>query len=423
MTEKVDDREGAGFFLNVPEKLDDPFPDLAYFRENKPVFYYPPLDQWFVFGYDDVAALFSDPRLSADRMKGFVDAAPEAVREPLRKVAPYLEMFVLMTDEPDHSRMRSFLHRGFNAGAIHGLRDDIQRIADELLDRVRDRGYLDASADYAFLIPVYALSDFMGFPKEDRHRVLQWSLDFIGFFNVIPITVETTRSMVRSATGMVEYVRQQLAERRKEPRDDFLSTLANAKDTDVTDDEIVANAMLLLLAGHVAPRNLMGNAVYLLLKHPDQFEQVKADPGLLRGALSETLRYEPPVTLIPRVALEDFDLHGNTIRKGQIVQLSIASANRDATRFPDPDRFDIARSPTGIMSFGHGPHGCMGAPLALEEAGIALETLFRRMPDIELDGSRRIHWYRNAANRGPEKLPLTFDRKSSEDPLSHHAWH
>jgi cytochrome P450 len=419
----LDDREGAGFFLNVPEKLNDPFPDLAYFRENEPVFYYPPLDQWFVFGYDDVAALFSDPRLSADRMKGFVAAAPEAVRGPVRKVAPYLETFVLFMDEPDHSRTRNFLHRGFNASAIHGLRDNIGQIADELLDRVQDRGYLDASADYGFLIPVYALSDFMGFPKEDRHRVLQWSLDFIGFFNVIPITVETASSMVRSATEMAEYAKKQLAERRKEPKDDFLSVLANATDAGVSDDEIVANAMLLLLAGHVAPRNLMGNAIYLLLKHPEQFERVKADPSLLRGALSETLRYEPPVTLIPRIALEDFELRGNTIRKGQIVQLSIASANRDATRFPDPDRFDIARAPSGIMSFGHGPHGCMGAPLALEEAEIALATLFRRMPDIKLDESRKIHWYRNAANRGPDRLPLTFARKASEDPLTHHAWH
>ena len=345
MADVVDEREGAEFFLNVPRKLDDPFPDLAYFRQNKPVFYYPPLNQWFVFRHEDVAGLFSDPRLSADRMKGFVEAAPEEVREDLRKAAPYLEMFVLMEDEPDHGRIRKFLHLGFNAKVIRALKEQIQRIADELLDRVQARGRLDASEDYGFLLPAYVLSDFMGFPKEDRQRVLRWSLDFIGFFNVVPITVETTRSMVRSATEMIDYTKRLLAERHERPRDDFLGTMASAKTEEITEEEIVANTMLLLLAGHVAPRNLIGNTIYLLLTHPDQLDDARSEPELLRKAIEESLRFEPPVTLIPRIALEDFELRGNTIRQGQIVQLSIASANRDETEFPDPDRFDITRKP------------------------------------------------------------------------------
>ena len=408
MTEKVDAREAEGFFLNDPKKLDDPFPDFEYFRENRPVFYYPPLNEWFVFGYDDIASMFSDARLSADRMKGFVDAAPAEVREDLRRVAPYLEMFVLMNDEPDHTRIRKFMHLGFNAEAVRGLKEKIQQIADELLDKVQDQGRMDASEDFGFLLPAYVLSDFMGFPKQDRHKVLQWSLDFIGFFNIIPITVETTRPMVRSANEMIDYTKALLAERRENPREDFLGILANAQTEEITEDEIVANAMLLLLAGHVAPRNLIGNVIYLLLTHPDQFARLRAEPELLRNAIEETLRYEPPVTLIPRIALEDFELRGNTIRKGQIVQLSIASANRDATHFPNPSRFDITRKPGRSMSFGHGPHGCLGALLAMEEAQIALETLFRRLPDLSLDESREIKWYRNAANRGPESLPLVF---------------
>ncbi len=301
----TDEREAEGFFLDVPEKLNDPFPDLAYFRENRPVFYHEALDQWFVFGYDDVSAMFSDPRMSADRMKGFVDAAPEEVREDLRSVAPYLERFVLMMDEPDHGRVRRFLHHGFNAAAIRGLQARIQQIADELLDRMQSRGRMDASGDYGFLLPAYVLSDFLGFPKEDRDRVFKWSVDFIGFFNVVPITAGTTRPMVQSASEMIRYVGELLAERRREPRDDFLGALANADAGEISEEEIVANAMLLLLAGHVAPRNLIGNAVYLLLKHPDQLAKLREDPSLMRNVLEETLRFEPPVTLIPRIALED----------------------------------------------------------------------------------------------------------------------
>ena len=408
MTEKTDARETQEFFLNVPEKLDDPFPDLAYFRENRPVFYHEAFDQWFAFRHEDVSTLFSDPRMSADRMKGFVDAAPEEVKEDLRRVAPYLEMFVLMNDEPDHARLRKFLHRGFNAEAIRGLRGRIQQIADELLDRAQDTGRLDVSADYAFLLPAYVLSDFLGFPEKDRDRVVQWSVDFIGFFNVVPITVQTTRDMVRSATEMIDYTKELLAERRAHPRDDFLGLLAKADPAEISEEEVVANAMLLLLAGHVAPRNLIGNVVHLLLTHPDQLAKLKEDPSLLNGAIEETLRYEPPVTLIPRIALEEIELGGETIRAGQIVQLSIASANRDPARFPNPDYFDITKKRGPSLSFGHGPHGCLGALLAMEEARISLETLFRRVPDLRLDETREIKWYRNAANRGPESLPVVF---------------
>jgi cytochrome P450 len=277
-----DEREGSGFFLNDPRKLNDPFPDMKYFRENHPVFYYEPLNQWFVFGYDDAASLFSDPRLSANRMKGFVDAAPEEVHDELMKVVPYLEMFVLMTDDPDHARLRKFLHLGFNARVISGLRNQIQQIADELLDRVRDQGRMDACENYGFLLPAYVLSDFMGFPKEDRDRVLQWSLDFIGFFNVVPITVEITQAMVRSPTEIVDYTKALLDARRMRLRDDFLSSaLATAQIGEITDGEIAANAMLLLLAGHVAVRNLIGNVIYLLLTHPDQLAGLRAKPKTL----------------------------------------------------------------------------------------------------------------------------------------------
>ena len=278
VTEKTDARETGEFFLNVPEKLDDPFPDLAYFRENRPVFYHEGLGQWFVFGHEDVSRLFSDPRMSADRMRGFVDAAPEEVREDLKEVAPYLEMFVLMNDSPDHTRLRKFLHRGFNAGAIRGLREKIQKVADELLDRVQETGRVDVSKDYAFLLPAYVLSDFIGFPQRDRDRVVRWSVDFIGFFNVVPITAETTNSMVRSATEMISYTKWLLAERRARPQDDFLGLLAGADPGEISEEEVVANAMLLLLAGHVAPRNLIGNVVHLLLTHPDQFQRLKGDP-------------------------------------------------------------------------------------------------------------------------------------------------
>lgn len=404
-----DTRESKDFFLNDPRKLDNPFPDLQYFRENHPVFFYAPLNQWFIFKYDDVADLFSDSRLSANRMKGLVDAAPEEVREDLRKIAPYLEMWVMMKDGPDHVRLRDFLHLGFKTAIIHELKGQIQKSTDELLDRAEAQGYLDGAKDYGFVLTAYVLSDFLGVRQEDRDQVIQWSVDFVDFFNIIPITVDTTQRLVRSADGLMEYTRKLIAQRRVKPQNDFLTTLVKAaEEGGFTDDEIVANAMLILLAGHLAVRNLIGNIIYLLLTHPEQRAKLQSEPKLLANVIEETLRYEPPVILIPRVVNEDFEFKGNRFGSGQIVQLSIASANRDPAHFPDPNQFDITRKSSQVLSFGHGLHTCLGAILAKEETTIAIATLFGRMPNLRFDESKAIKWYRNAGNRGPEILPLVL---------------
>jgi cytochrome P450 len=406
----TDPREAEEFFLHMPAKLDDPFPDLAYFREHRPVFYYPPLQSWFVFRFDDVSALFHDARLSADRMKGFVDSAPSECRDSLRRIAPYLETWVLMKDGADHAQLRKTLNLGFNPAQVHDLAEPIQKAVEELLDTVRPRGRFDACGEFAFLLPAYVLSDFLGVPKEDRAKVVQWSVDFVDFFNVVPITVDTSRRLIDSGFAMMDYTRRLLRARRDRAEHDFLGTLVDAETRGerLTEDEIIGNTLLLLLAGHVAVRNLIGNVLYLLLTHPEQRAALTADPTLLRGAVEETLRFEPPVTMIPRVASEDFQWRGQLIRRGQVVQLSIASANRDGAHFADAERFDISRPPGKHLSFGIGPHGCLGATLAREQARIALTTVLRRMPGFRLDQSQPIRWYRNAGNRGPITLPLLF---------------
>jgi cytochrome P450 len=344
------------------------------------------------------------------------------VRADLRKIAPFLEKWVLMKDGAEHARVRRFLNLGFNPERIRRLQEMIQRIVNELLDELAEKsraaknpaakGQIDVCADFAFLLPAYVLSYVLGVHPEDRSKIVQWSVDFVDFFNVVPISVDKSRRLLQSGFAMMDYTRVLIAERRAKPEDDFLGALVNAqaKEDDFTEDDIVANAMLLLLAGHVAVRNLIGNAVFLLLKHPDQLAMVKADANLLPQLTEETLRYEPPVTMIPRIAGMDFVFRGQTIRKGQIVQLSITSANRDSTHFADGDRFDILRKPGRVLSFGEGPHGCLGAALAKEQARIAIGTLLSRMPNLKLDGSKPIRWYRNAGNRGPINLPLRFGR-------------
>ena len=401
----TDPREADEFFLAVPAKLDDPFPDLAYLREHRPVFFYPPHNAWYVFPYDLVHALLQDPRLSNDRMKGFVAAAPAEARAGVRTTVPYLETWMLMKDGPDHARVRGHLQKGLTPAVVKRLAGPIRTAAGELLDAARG-GRLDAAGEYAFLLPATVLSDLFGVPAADRPKIIDWSVAFIGFFNVVPINEATAADFVRATAEMAAYTKGLLAKRKAAGGDDFLAAVA--ADGGLTDDEVAGNVMLLLLAGHVAVRNLVGNALWLLLTRPEPFARVKADPGLIPAAVEETLRFEPPVTLIPRVALEDVTVGGQAIRKGQVVQLSIAAANRDPARFPDPDRFDIGRA-GGHLSFGAGVHGCFGAALAKEIATIALEELIRRAPGLRLDPSRPIEWYRNAANRGPSVLPVAWD--------------
>ena len=398
---------GEPFFMEDPDKLDDPFADLARYRSECPVYFNPSLGQWFVFRYDDVAALFRDQRLSANRMSGFIDQAPIAVRDDLRTLAPMFATWVLMLDGEDHTRIRRLLNLSFNATAVQALIPAIRRSAEQLLNEARD-GKLDVAADYAFLLPAYVLSDFLGVAATDRRKIVDWSVDFVDFFNIFPITVDTTERMMRSAREMAAYTYQMIEERRTKPRDDFVGVLLRsaAQTGEPTPEEISGNAMLLLLAGHIAVRNLVGNAVYLLLTHPDERKRLADAPTLLGNVVEETLRFEPPVTLIPRVALTDITVGEVTIPSGAVIQLSIAAANRDPAHFVEPDRFNIGSKPRGILSFGLGPHGCLGAHLARLQSEIALDVLFQRFGCIELDPTRSTQWYRTAGNRGPEKLPL-----------------
>lgn len=399
------------FFIDDPVLLDDPYASFARYRAERPVIHHAPVDQWFVFRYDDVSALLRDPRLSADRMKGFVDQAPEAVREDLRSIVPLFDSWAIMKDGPDHARIRHELNKGFNASAVKRLEPLIARAAHELIDeRVAD-GRLDVANDYGFRLPAHVLSDFLGVHVEDRDKIIDWSVDFVDFFNEIPITEATTGRLVRSVRAMNDYTADLIAERRRIPKDDFLGTLLAAADGPggLSDTEIVGNAILLLLAGHIAMRNLIGNIFFLLDRFPQERARLDADPALLDPMVDEALRYEAPVSLIPRVALEPVEVGGVTIPAGAVVQLSLASANRDGTHYPDPDRFDIARRPPNILSFGRGPHGCAGAHLARLQGAIATRVLLERHPAIRRDEAQPIVWYRTAANRGPIELPMRVD--------------
>lgn len=399
---------GDNFWLNSPEKIANPYLDFDWFRRNEPIHFHEPLGQWFVFRHDDVSRLFSDPRMSAERLAGMRAATPAEALPALNKIAPYFEDWVLMTDGEAHKRLRTALHAAFDAKIIAGLRGNIETAANGLLDGYVQSGRFDVCEDFAFLLTAYVLADFLGVHPSDRDKVVQWSMDFIDYFNIAPITAENTEKMAESGLQLMACTKAILADRRLHPKDDFPGALIRAEQQSgaLTEDEMVANSMLLLLAGHIAVRNFIGNTVWLLFQHPEALAQLRVNPSLLESAIEESLRFETPVLAIPRIPREDFTYGGQTFRQGQIVQLVLSSANRDPAVFPDADRFDITRRPGRSLSFGHGPHACMGALLAKEETQIALRLLLERTPNLRPDPDRPVTWYRNLGNRGPVNLPV-----------------
>jgi cytochrome P450 len=397
--------------LYGPEFRADPACVFAQMREQDPVLRQPGLDGetpiWFITRHDDVAAvLLDDERFVRDPRLALTEDELAA-----RNTQPILEMVennMLNRDGDDHRRLRRLVTKAFTPKMVERLRPRIQSIADELLDAVEARREMDFSAEYAFPLPITVIAELLGVPSKDQDRFREWSDAMI-----TPAFGPDAEMQFFSQMGeFVEYLTAFFAERRADPRDDLVSALLTARDEDdaLTEEEVFGNVMILIVAGHETTVGLIGNAVLNLLGHPDQLERVRSDPSLLPGAIEEVLRYEGPVERsLNRWAATDVELGGQTIRRGDLVIPILTAAGRDPSRFPEPDRLDVTREDTRHLAFGRGSHYCLGAPLARLEAEIALETLFRRLPELRLAVPRdRLVWRPTPGFRRLVALPVAW---------------
>ena len=362
----------------------------------------PATSQWFVFAYDDVLAGLSDPRLTSDRMHRFADrAAPSAV-EAVRRHAPW----IISPAGSDYDWLRPALHAGLREAVGRRAEAASAGAAQELLDDLLARERFDVVSDYAYAHAGLALADFLGVERAQGDRLMRWAIDIVAFFNDAAITAQRAAAMASSAAEMVAYAHEMLGTVPAATAGGFLGLAARTAQRGGHElgDEAVGNLALPYLTGQVGVAQLLANSVWLLLDHEDQRARLAADPALLAGALGETLRYLPPASLATRIALEPIALRGHRIEPGHTVQLSLAAANRDARRFPDPDRFDIARRQAGALGFGHGAHSCIGAGLARAQAAIALRALLERAPDLARDTEREVVWSPLAGIEGPQAL-------------------
>ena len=323
--------------------------------------------------------------------------------EALARTPPFL-----ILDPPDHTRLRGLVSKAFTPKAIEQERPRVQRIVDELLDRVAERRCVELIEEIAYPLPVRAICGMLGVPPEDHERFSGWSRLLSQAMDPQPNTPPETIAARREAgNAFAQYFRDFIAERRKRPGDDLLSQLIAVEEAGdvLSENELISTSILLLAAGHETTVSLIGNGVLALLRHPEELSRLQHDPSLARSTVEEVLRYDAPVQFAIRTAKDDIELDGYVIAEGDQLLLLLASANRDAAQFPEPDRFDVSRNDSRHLAFGHGIHFCLGAPLARLEGELFFAALARRFSRIFLR-TEALEYAPNIVNRRLAELPI-----------------
>jgi len=393
----------------APEAHANPYPLYRRMREEDPVHWSDLMESWILSRYQDVVFVLTDPRFSADRRQArnrFAQMAQQREQEfgPLGRTQT-----MLSSDPPLHTRLRRLVSKAFTPRAVENLRPRIQEIVDELLEPFQRSGHIELIHDLAYPLPVIVIAEMLGVAAKDRAEFKRWSDDLVATLGGPFTPPEVLARARQSVDELAEYLRRVIGERRRQPREDLISGLIAAEEQGqvLSEDEILASAMLLLVAGNETTTNLIGTSMLALLRNPDQLRRLEDDPTLIQPAVEELLRYVGPVHGTGRVAKEDVEIGGRPVKQGQVVFTLLGAANRDPAQFPDPDALDIARSPNEHVAFGDGIHFCLGAPLARAEAQIAIGTLLRRFPDPHLE-LEEPEWGGTFIIRGLKSLPISF---------------
>jgi pimeloyl-[acyl-carrier protein] synthase len=387
-----------------PEFVADPYPTYHRLRAEDPV-HKSPLGFWVLTRYEDVVAVLRDLRAAKEAIASFV-AARFGMAVP-----PGIGLSMLDRDPPDHTRLRGLVSKAFTPRVVEGLRPHIQQIVDDLLGRVERAGSMDLIEQFAYPLPVIVICEMLGVPVADHERFKGWGLDIARGLDAIllPPNSEVAQRSGAARHALAGYFRELIAERRAAPREDLLSALIAAEEAGdkLSEEELLATCILLLVAGHETTVNLIGNGTLALLRHPGELRRLRENPGLIGSAVEELLRYDGPVQRTARIPTEDVTIGGRTIAKGEMVMPFIGAADRDPAQFPDPDRLDIARADNRHIAFGWGIHFCLGAPLARVEGQIAINTLVQKLPKLAL-ATDRPEYRQSLTLRGLKTLPVSF---------------
>ena len=398
------------FDLFSPDFHANPYPYYAMLQEKAPIFFHETVGGWCLTRYEDVLATLKDARFGRDIFTVMTREEmgwPETP-EHLRPLDEMRKAWILDKNPPQHTHLRTLVHKAFTPRIIEHLRERAQTIAEELIDNVQANGSMDIIADFALPLPTAMIAGMLGVPEEDHARLNAWSSALLYAVDLTQ-QPELMKRGAEAATEFMAYLRELITKRRKNPQEDLISALlaAGAEHDKLTEDEMVSICTFLLFAGYETTVNLIGNGMLALLRHPDQWEKLKADPSLIKSAVEELVRYDSPLQLNSRFVLEDMEFAGHSFKRGQFIMDWFGAANRDPARFVNPNELDITRDPNPHIAVGSGSHFCLGAPLARMEGQIAFATLARRLPHMKLV-SDEVRYRPMHVFRGLEALPVTF---------------
>jgi hypothetical protein len=367
-------------------------------------------------GSDEMKADISAIKLGP--LKALVGAPTRAAVAGAQEQAPpprsaFTRLFrelMLFRDPPDHTRLRSLVNKAFTPRAIGALEDRIAEITHQQLDSIMSRGSMEFLADFAYPVPALTICELMGAPPTDHSIIVKHAPALATGLDPSPMRTAAVRARAdRAVEELSGYLDGLISARRREPGDDVLSALIAAEDQGdrLSHDELIATAMLLLIAGHETTANLLGNGLLALLRHREQWDRLRHDRSLDRSAVEELMRFDGPIQMTERISLADVEVGSAQIPKGRIVVLCLAAANRDPAVFQRPHQLDLGRDPNPHVGFGSGAHFCVGAPLARLEARVALRVLAERLPELRL-AEERVRWRPSFSIRGLQALPLTW---------------
>jgi cytochrome P450 len=387
--------------------LSDPYPVYDALRGASRVMWQEMMQSWLVTGYDEAITILKDhEHFSSERQRSNNRMVAQMTEQTdaglMRRTATMLSV-----DPPDHTRLRGLANKAFTPRVVEAMRPHIQEITDSLLDAVEEPVRIDVVKHLAVPLPIIVIAEILGVSHSDREQFKAWSTDIAGVLGSSMQPQETMQRASRSSEELSAYFGGIIAERRKEPKDDLISALIAARDhgDKLSEDELLATCILLLVAGNETTTNLIGNGMLALVRNAEARRELQEDPGVIVSAVEELLRYDGPVQATSRVVLEDVEFGGKQLKQGQMVIVFLGGANHDPSQFLEPQKLDLRRADNRHLGFGQGIHYCLGAPLARVEAQIAISTLLRRFPDLELGEEPPERGY-SFILRGLRSLPL-----------------
>jgi cytochrome P450 len=392
------------------EILQDPYPTYTRLHEEGPLHYLDVGNKWAVwsiFSHAECASIAKDPRLSAKRAKQMLLPLPLSRQSEFGELARMLSLWLIFMDPPEHTRLRKLLNKGFSAAAVEGLRPQVEVIVDQMLKPLQYGAEVELMREFANPMPVRIILEMLGIPQELRDTFVDWSRAIAVFRGNPNRTVEEARAAQDALIELTEFFRTTVAERRRNKGNDLISLLIDIEEEGevLTEEELYAQCIALLFAGHETTRNLIGNGMYTLLRNPRETAELREKPEMIRSAVEELLRYESPVQFTARVLKEDIEVCGQQLRKGWTVLCMLGAANRDPKQFREPNELDLKRLNNQHLAFSAGLHFCIGAQLARLEGQIALRALVQRFPKMKLAGPRP-EWASTFGFRGLKSLAV-----------------